>query len=455
MNMVKKRMIYTVAVTMIVVFSTTFAILMTLERMDYRNYLQGEYSKNMYELINSLTNIEDNLSKAAIAGTKDQSIMIFEDVFRNASSANDKLHSLPIAQQTVGETSKFLSQVGDYCFTLVKGTTEGKEPTDEDFNNIDRLRQQSFELREELNVMLSEINEGRVKWGEIRKAVSGVLAKENESLVTDKFKSIQKQVTQYPALIYDGPFSDNVLDIKPKVNSLDKITQKKAEEVVRKIFGSDKVEKIQLRDTGGQTRIDSYSFNVKLKAHKDDESAVCEISKSGGMIVYLIDNRALNKPNMDSKKAIDIGTKFLSNLGFRNMVPTYNLTYEDSIVANYVYNINDVSIYPDQVKLKIAMDDGSIIGVESEKYLVAHEVNRSISKPKVTQEQARNKVSKRLKIDSTKLAVVPTETNKEMLCYEFKGTYKEDTFIVYINAENGEPQRILKIINTPNGKLTM
>jgi spore germination protein len=455
MDMVKKRMVYTVAVTMIVVFSTTFAILMTLERMDYRNYLQGEYSKNMYELINTLSNIEDNLSKSAIAGTKDQSIIIFEDIFRNASRANDKLHSLPIAQEVLGETSKFLSQVGDYSFTLVKGATEGKEPTDEDFNNIDRLVKQSSGLREDLNAALSEINEGRVKWGEIRKSVSGVFAKEEKNLVSEKFKNIQKQVTQYPALIYDGPFSDNVLDIKPKVNNLDKVTQQEAEKVVRKVFGSDKVQTIQLRGTDGQTKIGAYSFSVKLKGHKEDENAVCEISKRGGKIVYLLDNRALNQPKMDNKKAIDSGTKFLSNLGFKNMVPTYNLTYEDSVVVNYVHNMNDVTIYPDQIKLKIAMDDGSIVGIESEKYLIAHEDNRNIPKPKVTKEQARTKVSKRLRINSTKLAIVPTETNKEILCYEFKGTYKDDTFIVYINAENGEPQRILKVINTPNGELTM
>jgi len=33
------------------------------------------------------------------------------------------------------------------------------------------------------------------------------------------------------------------------------------------------------------------------------------------------------------------------------------------------YKQGEISIYPDQVKLKIALDDGSIIGIESEKFL--------------------------------------------------------------------------------------
>ena len=76
MKMVKKRMLYTSAVAIIVVFSTTFAILMFLERLDYRNYLQGQYSKNMYELISSVQNIRINLGKSAIVGSREQSIVV-------------------------------------------------------------------------------------------------------------------------------------------------------------------------------------------------------------------------------------------------------------------------------------------------------------------------------------------------------------------------------------------
>jgi germination protein YpeB len=104
---------------------------MTLERMDYRNYLLGEYSKNMYELINSVSNIRVNLGKAAIVGSNEQKIMTFEEIFRNASMASDKLHSLPIPQETIGDTSKFLAQTGDFCFSLVKATSERRELTNE------------------------------------------------------------------------------------------------------------------------------------------------------------------------------------------------------------------------------------------------------------------------------------------------------------------------------------
>ncbi|AKN33286.1 spore gernimation protein [Clostridium carboxidivorans P7] len=454
MKFTRKRIIYTSVVALIVVFSSTFAILMTLERTDYRNYLQGEYSKNMYDLINSVQNIRVDLGKANVVGSREQSIVVFEDIFRYSAIANDKLHSLPISQQVIGDTSKFISQVGDFCYTLAKVSSEGRELNEQDYNTIDRLKNESFSLEKQLKTASDEINNGKVKWGDIRKKTSSVLASNKEPLISEQFQGIQKQVTQYPALIYDGPFSDNALKINPKINSEKQISQKEAEQVVTKIIGKDKIQAVQLKASTGKQNIDTYRFQVTIKGRKNSD-IICEISKHGGKVVYLLDNRTINKTNIDFNKSVDIGTKYLQNIGYKNMIPTYTLNYGDTALINYVYKQQNVIMYPDQIKLKIALDDGSIVGIESEKYLTSHEENRNIPTIKVSQDQARGRVGKRLNITNVRLAMVPTETNKEALCYEFSGNYKEDNFIVYINAETGYEQKIVQIINTPNGKLTM
>lgn len=456
MKMLKKRILYTSAVTIIVVFSTTFAILMFLERLDYRNYLQGQYSKNMYELISSVQNIRVNLGKSAIVGSREQSIVVFEEIFRYSATANDKLHSLPLEQAVVGDTSEFLTQVGGFCYTLAKAASEGKELSDKEYELIDGLEMQSYTLQEQLNGVLSEINEGKVKWGEIRKKSSGVFAKAGDNLVTEKFKGIQKQIIQYPALIYDGPFSDNILEIKPKIMSQKEVSQKEAVETIRNIFGKDKIADIENMPVEGKTRIPSYTFHITFKGRdKNDAKTIIEVSKNGGRIVYLLDNRDIGKPTLNINKAADAGSKFISKIGYKNMKPTYTLNYENTAVVSYVYNQGEIAIYPDQVKLKIALDDGSVIGIESEKFLVAHVEKRELSSPKVTEAKAQERVGKRLKISKISLAVIPTESNKEVLCYEFLGEYKEKSFIVYINADTGYEQRIIEIIDTPNGKLTI
>lgn len=456
MKMSKKRILYTGIVSVIVVFSTSFAILMFLERLDYRNYLQGQYSKNMYELVSSVQNIRINLGKAAIVGSPEQSIIVFEEIFRYSATANDKLHSLPIDQSVVGDTSQFLTQVGDFCYTLAQSASEGKKLNDKQYDLIDKLESQSYTLQEQLNGALSDINDGKVKWGDIRKKSSGVLAKTGDDLVTEKFTGIQKQIAQYPALIYDGPFSDNVIEIKPKVLSQKEVSEKKAVEVINNMFGKDKIEKIEYKPQSGKTKIPTYTFYISFNGRdKGDSKTVIEISKNGGKVVYLLDNRTIGKATLNIQKAIEGGSKFLFKIGYKNMEPTYTLNYGNTAVVSYVYKQGDVAIYPDQVKLKIALDDGSIIGIESEKFLVSHVEKREIGTPKITEAKAREKVGTRLKINKVSLAIIPTEMNKEVLCYEFLGSYKEKDFIVYINASTGYEQRIIEIIDTPNGKLTI
>jgi germination protein YpeB len=456
MKVTKKRIAYTAIVTLMVVFSSTFAILMTLERTDYRNYLQGEYSKNMYDLVNSVENIRVNLGKASIVGSREQAISVFDEIFRYSSIAKDKIHSLPVSQTDIGNTSKFLSQVGDFCSTLGKSSSQGRQLRDEDYAMIDTLKNQAFTLEQQLKQVSDNINNGNVKWGEIRQTANGVLANNNLDVLSDKFMGVDKQVTQYPSLIYDGPFSENVLEITPKINSKTIVSEKQAEETVRNIIGKDRIESLRLISDQVKEKIDVYRFSATVKGkNNSNETIVCEVSKKGGKIVYLLDSRNISNPTINVKTAANIGSSYLQENGYKNMIPSYSLSYGNIAIINYVYSYHNVIIYPDQIKLKIALDNGGIIGIESQKYLIAHDENRTIPEAKVTLEQARQKVGKKLNVTSQRLAIIPIEMNKEVLCYEFSGNYKGDNFIVYIDAETGYEQKIIQIINTPNGELTM
>ena len=63
-------------------------------------------------------------------------------------------------------------------------------------------------------------------------------------------------------------------------------------------------------------------------------------------------------------------------------------------------------------------------------------------------------MSPKIEITSEKMAMIPTEWETEKYCYEFKGKVEEIEFIAYINAETGDEEDILIVINTPNGTLT-
>lgn len=136
------------------------------------------------------------------------------------------------------------------------------------------------------------------------------------------------------------------------------------------------------------------------------------------------------------------------------MKETYYLKQEGIVTINYAYEQNEVTMYPDLIKLKIALDNGDVLGMETTGYLNSHE-ERNLAHVKISKEEAKKTLNQKLDIQSEALAVIPTEFKTEILCWEFKGKVKETEFLVYINAENGREEDILVIQNTPEGTLTM
>ena len=165
-------------------------------------------------------------------------------------------------------------------------------------------------------------------------------------------------------------------------------------------------------------------------------------------------NRDVNSEIISQEEANQIGKDFLSSRGFPNMKETYYMKQEGIVTINYAYNQEGVVIYPDLIKVKIALDNGDILGIETTGYLNNH-CDRNLGNIKITKDDAKKVLNSKLNIESEGLAIIPTEWQTEILCYEFKGKINDTEFLVYINAENGNEEDILVIKDTPNGILTM
>lgn len=194
-----------------------------------------------------------------------------------------------------------------------------------------------------------------------------------------------------------------------------------------------------------------YDFSVK---NNNEETINISISKKGGHIVFMNSNRDVNSEIISQEEADKKGKEFLESKGFNNMKETYYLKQEGIVTINYAYSQNNTVMYPDLIKVKVALDNGEVLGIETTGYLNNH-TERNIGNIKIAKEEAKKNLNKDLQIESEGMAVIPTEWKTEILCYEFKGKVDDREFLVYINAENGREEDILIITNTPNGTLTM
>jgi spore germination protein len=423
-----------------------------IQNMQYSTYMDNLYQKSFYELVGYTGNIETKLSKLMVSGDQGQSMIILSDVWRQADAAQVNLGQLPLGHLALVKTSKFMNQLADYCYYLTKKAGQAQTLSIEEMDNLERLHNSCASLNEDLKVMENKINSGGVKWGEIRRAQKGQeLDADSDNIIVRQFSRIEKTSIDYPTLIYDGPFSETLQqkkDIRIKGNMID---QKEAESIAVSFIGKDRVAEV---NPGPETKADIETWGVNIRPKEGEGTIFVSVSKRGGKVVNMISHGGRQGAKISLQKAKQFAENFLKEKGYSSMVPTYSQHFDGMLVINFAYKQNDTIIYPDLIKVKVSLNNGEIVGFEARNYLIAHR-ERKIGKPKLSIDEARKLVNQKLKINSEGLAIIPTEWGSEKLCYEFKGEYGQEKFIVYIDANNGKEVDILKIIDTENGALAI
>lgn len=449
-NRLKKVHMLSIITVFLVIILCLIAVLINKQRVT-KQASENFYNMAFYELVDYVQNVETYLAKSLISSTPEHGAETLTNVWREANLAQAYLAQLPIGSQEIENTEKFLNQVSDYSYSLSRKNIYNESLTDDDLKNLNELYSYSVELENTLNQLADDIDSGRIKWNELENKGSTVFAQQVSTSSLEGFSNLEENFHEYSGLIYDGAFSEHLTSTEKKGLIGNDIDEEVAKQKVIEFVGDNNVKEIQSLGYSENATVPEYNFSVKTV--NEDEISI-SISKKGGHIVYMNSNRDVNTEIILQEEANAKGKEFLDSHGFKNMKETYYLKQGGIVTINYAYTQNDVVIYSDLIKVKVALDNGEILGIETTGYLNNH-TQRDINSVTISNEEAKSSLNKNLEILSEGLAIIPTEYQTEILCYEFKGKIDDKEFLVYINAENGREEDILIITNTPNGTLTM
>ncbi|HEY5584444.1 MAG TPA: germination protein YpeB [Ruminiclostridium sp.] len=413
----------------------------------------NQYSRAFLDLADYVDNVEVLLAKSLVTSTPLSTSAMLEEVWRQANLAQTNMGQLPVSPPILEKTSNFLTQVGDLAYALNTKTLNGTPLSDKEYESVKQLHGYSLSLQKNLHGIQSQINAGKMTWG-INGGAKLLSATKVKDPQVGQVENIDKNFQEYPSLIYDGPYSDHMLNSKPLGLNSEKVSVEKAKELVIKFLGDDKVQEVKQLETNAEANLKTYRFKVLYKNSTEDQSAEINITQQGGQISSMLRNRDFAKDTLTMEQAKKAGLAFLTQNGFKNMKDTYYEKADGTAVICYAYTQDDVIVYPDQVKVKVALDNGEIVGIESKGYLYNH-IQREIPKAKITIEEARKKINQKLVITSQGKAIIPTDFKTEKYCYEFQGKIDSNNFLIYINCLTGAEEDILMLITTENGTLTM
>lgn len=451
--MMKEKTKKVLAWLMILSLITTIIVLgYNLYKKNQESIVASEnlYNQSLYELVYYMDNVKNYLAKSTISTDASHGAETLTNLWREANLAQTYLSMLPMQAQELENTQKFLNQVSDYSFSLSRKNIKGNNLNDEDLKNLEDLHKYSVEVNNVVNQIAFDLNAGNMKWSDLA-GEKKVNFAQQVSTDFNPASTLEEDLHEYSGLIYDGAYSEHLLSADKKAIKGEKISEDEAKNKAKEFIGEENIQEISSLGLSENAAVNVYAFNIK---NKQDENITISFSEIGGYIVYMNSDKQVNVENLTYEQANEKGKEFLTQKGFENMEQTYYLKNEGIITINYAYSQDGVIMYPDLIKLKVALDDGQVLGIETTGYLNNH-AERDISKVKISKEKAREKLNKKLNIQSELLAVIPTEWKTEILCYEFKGKIQDTEYLVYINAETGEEEEILIITNTPNGQLAM
>lgn len=444
-----RRWIIPLIVGLALVITGIWGIEQNRQKRAYQIYMQNQYQRMFYDLLGHVENIQVDLSKVLVSGSPEHNNNLFSNISRQSFSAQEKLNQLPISHVALNKTSKFLAQIADYSSSMTKKNT----PLNADqMETVAGLHNSAAKLTEELRGLFDMITDGTIKMGELRREGGFQLARAPERNLDGEFSKIHEKMADYPTLIYDGPFSDHLLEPKPRELKGESITFDRAKEIAKRFVGPEDIREIR-RGSDSSGFIKTYGLEIIPEGNRRSPIYV-SITKTGGHVAWMLNTRGIGESKLSMEEMKQKAETFLKEKGYANMIATYSVVTGDTGVVNFAYTQDGVIIYPDLLKVKVALDNGEVVGFEAQKFLMSHH-DRDIRKPRLTEEEARRFISNQFNVSKGRLALIPLEDKTEVLTYEFKSKYQEDEFLIYINADTGDQEMILKIIKDKTGTLTM
>lgn len=451
LNKLKKKVnkkVLNVAIFMTFGALIIFSLEMTNNFKRQKNLVQDEYNKSMYLAVSYINNVEVDLAKLLVTSTPKMSAVTLADIWKQANLAKECLEQIPVGQNSMANASKYLTQVSDFSYTLMKQNISDIKLTEEEYEKLKHIYEDSSKLSSKMSDIYDDLNAGRIKWDELEKIGNEKLP---DNDISNSISEVGKTFQNYEGLIYDGAFSDHLLSSEPKFLSQKEISEDDAKKYIEEVILNDeKIEKIEFKGESNG-KIELYNFDVTLDSK---QKRTISITKNDCKLYLMIGDKKVKEQNISVDEAKKRGMEFLNKLGIDNMIETYYQKTENMIVINYAATQDGVILYPDLIKVKISLDDGKVYGVEAAGYIFNHTTRNNL-KPSISLEKAKSILNSSIEIISSDLALIPTESNSEILTYEFKGKIDNREFLIYINADNASEEKVLLVIDNKNGVLTM
>lgn len=398
------------------------------------NILEGVYTSSYYSMVDNVNNLAVDVSKYSTLSTTQAKLSTLQDMMLDCNYIIAGLSVLPINEENVVSATKFFNQVNGLCEAYATALNKGETLTQEQELMFDKIGLVIGEIKQNFN---------RQNQGMYDSSFNFIDASVFDNTGMNELSAGMGDLTNanidYPAMIFDGPFSTALETKEVKGLTGEIVTQEQAYTYLKDVVYKKRKANITLiRKTEGT--ISTYDFNVEL----DGKDYDTQVSQKGCLLITVSSYAESGDAIIGKEQAVELATNFANNIGFENMQSVWLETHDNVAYINLAPVVENVIMYPDLVKVKVDLTSQEIIGFEAVNYALNH-IDRKFDFV-LSKDEAEQKLGFDYEIISSSNAIIKLDSGTEISCYEFFVERIDGFYYYYINSQNGEISKVMKLV---------
>lgn len=427
-----------------------------LENTRVRNSLEASYQRALFSMVGHVQTLNTLLAKGQVTQDRGQGVLTLASAWHEAESARSSLGQLPLGRFDLTAVQRYLAQVGDYSYTLARKLSLGESLSAQEQDNLATLSRETDKLNKELQKMIGGLR-SKPAWGTtgVTVGLKGKPVAPAGSVADGLGKMDERLKDEAPTLTYDGPFSEHMENLRPRGLTGRSVPIEQAGRIAEEFVnagGTVRYTAVSSRRVAGS--LPAYAITLRPQGGQRLPDIAVDVSQTGGHVVSFLNPRPVGSPRIDVGEAVRRAEDFIRARGYKDMITTGSLRHPNTIVVTQAWTQDGVVAYPDFIKVTVALDTGEVVGFDARGYLTSHR-RRELPQVRFSAQAAREKAAGRMTVDRVRGAVIPMSDASERYCWEVRGRANGQTFLVYYNATDGREEKILQVIESPDGTYTM
>ncbi|WP_164668746.1 germination protein YpeB [Virgibacillus doumboii] len=401
---------------------------------------ENTYQRAFHELSYNMDLLHDKIGTALAMNSRERLSPQMVEIWRLTSEAISNVGQLPLTLLPFNKTEEFLSNIGDFTYRTAVRDLKKEPLSEKETSKLEELYKQSKELKDELRQVQHVVLDENLRWMDVQLALA-TKDEQSDNTIVDGFKTVEKKVEGFTESNVDSSISGTSSnEHKYQFLKGDKIGKTKALERSKELFNVKNEDNITITKNGKGADIPVYSISYQ----NGKKTGYMDMSQQGGHPITLLVNRNVGEQKISLNEGLEKAEGYLKKHNFEDMMIFQSNQYDNIGVYSFLYDQNGIRVYSDAIEVKVALDNGDLLGLTARNYFMNHK-KRDIPEPKISKKEAKDKVNPDVQINEEHLAVIDNDVGEEVLVYEFLGTMGNETYRIFINAMNGSEEKVERL----------